>query len=435
MKYVTSKIKDIKSCSVSLSTCARRLLERFWHLEQRGFRLISRSRSEGAMSVPKDRHTYDRDSSSDTEDYHDSDDRRRRVYHKNRMSYGSSSKPKPCLVQKQGAGGLGDQRQHCVSSPKQPLNVAPRNRSRNQHHSCPAKNQMSQHGRDADSPQSSGSSLNMVASSDERVTLVVDSTRFVMDPALFTAHPNTMLGRMFSSGMEFNHPNERGEYLVADGISATVFRAILEFYKGGSIRCPPTVSVQELHEACDYLLLPFDAQTVKCQNLRGLLHELSNEGARCQFEVFLEDLILPLMVISAQRGDRECHVVVLLDDDIVDWDEEYPPQMGEEYSQMRQVQVGDELGGGHGGPCAGAGRRRQPHSCGPAPKPGAGGRGGGRGAAPAAPRRPAVASEAVSLTGLRASARYAGAGNLFWLFLSFRSHFLTPVVPIFVFRS
>lgn len=67
--------------------------------------------------------------------------------------------------------------------------------------------------------------------------------------------------------------------------------------------------------------------------LGGLLHELSNEGARCQFEVFLEELILPLMVKSAQRGDRECHIVVLLDDDVVDWDEEYPPQMGEEYSQ------------------------------------------------------------------------------------------------------
>ncbi|KAJ8954341.1 hypothetical protein NQ314_007115 [Rhamnusium bicolor] len=39
------------------------------------------------------------------------------------------------------------------------------------------------------------------------------------------------------------------------------------------------------------------------------------------------------MVNSAQRGDRECHIVVLLDDDSVDWDEEYPPQMGEEYSQ------------------------------------------------------------------------------------------------------
>lgn len=43
------------------------------------------------------------------------------------------------------------------------------------------------------------------------------------------------------------------------------------------------------------------------------------------------------MVISAQRGDRECHVVVLLDDDSVDWDEEYPPQMGEEYSQSKYL--------------------------------------------------------------------------------------------------
>ncbi|XP_049819100.1 BTB/POZ domain-containing protein 10 isoform X3 [Aethina tumida] len=171
------------------------------------------------------------------------------------------------------------------------------------------------------------------AQSEDRVTLVVDNTRFVVDPAVFVAHPNTMLGRMFGSSLEFTHPNDRGEYEVADGIPASVFRAILEYYKGGVIKCPPSVSVQELREACDYLLVPFDAQTVRCQNLRGLLHELSNEGARCQFEVFLETLILPLMVNSAQRGDRECHIVVLLDDDSVDWDEEYPPQMGEEYSQ------------------------------------------------------------------------------------------------------
>lgn len=65
----------------------------------------------------------------------------------------------------------------------------------------------------------------------------------------------------------------------------------------------------------------------------GLLHELSNEGARKQFEVFLEDHILPLMVLAAQRGDRECHIVILLDDDTVEWDDDYPPQMGEEYSQ------------------------------------------------------------------------------------------------------
>lgn len=175
--------------------------------------------------------------------------------------------------------------------------------------------------------------LNGAMAIENRITLLVDETRFTIDPALFTAHPNTMLGRMFSSGMEYTHPNERGEYEVAEGITNAVFRLILEFYKNGVIRCPPTVSVQELREACDYLLIPFDAKTIRCQNLRGLLHELSNEGARCQFEVFLEELILPVMVASAERGDRECHVVNLLDDDVVDWDKEYPPEMGEEYIQ------------------------------------------------------------------------------------------------------
>lgn len=66
------------------------------------------------------------------------------------------------------------------------------------------------------------------------------------------------------------------------------------------------------------------------------------------------------MVNSAERGDRECHVVVLLEEgkfplfndnyqievrnnsiksssflDVVDWDEDFPPQMGEEYSQSK----------------------------------------------------------------------------------------------------
>lgn len=67
----------------------------------------------------------------------------------------------------------------------------------------------------------------------------------------------------------------------------------------------------------------------------ALMHELSNDGARHQFECYLEEMVLPLMVASAQSGERECHVVVLTDDDVVDWDEEYPPQMGEEYSQSR----------------------------------------------------------------------------------------------------
>ncbi|XP_074028253.1 BTB/POZ domain-containing protein mrityu isoform X1 [Leptinotarsa decemlineata] len=267
------------------------------------------------MAGANDRPPYpNNDTSSDTEDY--TDDRRRRVF-KNRMSYGSMSKPKSCLVQR--SMSLTETRCHSVATPKQCLN-APRNRSRTLIQST---------GSIKSASQTNGSG-NM---SEDRVTLVVDNTRFVVDPAIFTAHPNTMLGRMFSTSLEFTHPNDRGEFEVAEGIPASIFRAILEFYKGGLIKCPPSVSVQELREACDYLLVPFDANTVRCQNLRGLLHELSNEGARCQFEVFLEELILPLMVNSAQRGDRECHIVVLLDDDTVDWDEEYPPQMGEEYSQ------------------------------------------------------------------------------------------------------
>lgn len=145
-----------------------------------------------------------------------------------------------------------------------------------------------------------------------------------------------MLGRMFGSSLEnnFTRPNEHGEYELCEGISAAVFRAIIDYYHSGQIQCPPSVTVPELREACDYFLVPFDASTVKCHNLRGLLHELSNEGARHEFERFLEELILPAMVASAQRGDRECHIVVLLEDDVVDWDEEHPPQTGEEYSQI-----------------------------------------------------------------------------------------------------
>ena len=43
-----------------------------------------------------------------------------------------------------------------------------------------------------------------------------------------------------------------------------------DYYKYGVIKCPPTVSVLELREACDYLMIPFDANTIKCQDLREL---------------------------------------------------------------------------------------------------------------------------------------------------------------------
>ena len=38
---------------------------------------------------------------------------------------------------------------------------------------------------------------------DNKITVVVDGTRFVVNPTLFTSQPDTMLGRMFSSGFDF----------------------------------------------------------------------------------------------------------------------------------------------------------------------------------------------------------------------------------------
>lgn len=172
------------------------------------------------------------------------------------------------------------------------------------------------------------------------VVLLVENTRFIVDPAILTAKPDTMLGRMFSlrahqqDKADLVRPNEQNEFEVADGISAGCFRAILDYYHMGHIRVPTAVSVSELREACDYMMVPFGVQTVKCQDLRGLLHELSNDGARGQFSEFLENIILPQLVISADRGDRECHIVVLLDDDVVDWDVQNPPQMGEDCSHV-----------------------------------------------------------------------------------------------------
>ncbi|KAM4702176.1 BTB/POZ domain-containing protein KCTD20-like [Discoglossus pictus] len=170
----------------------------------------------------------------------------------------------------------------------------------------------------------------------EKVTLVVENTQFVVDPQLFTSHPNTLLGRMFGTARRHNitRPNERGEFKIAEGISSRIFRAVLEYYKTGFIQCPDGISVPELRDACDYLCINFDCRTIRCHDLSALLHELSNDGAYSQFGYYLEDLILPVMVSGAKQGERECHIVVLTDEDNVDWDEDHPPPMGEEHSQI-----------------------------------------------------------------------------------------------------
>ncbi|XP_046845890.1 BTB/POZ domain-containing protein 10-like isoform X2 [Xenia sp. Carnegie-2017] len=169
---------------------------------------------------------------------------------------------------------------------------------------------------------------------DGKMTLVVDDTRFVVERNIFDSRPNTMLARMFSASTDYCKKNEKGEFFVAQGVSSTLFKSILDYYSVGIINCPPSVSIQELREACDYLLIPFSAAVIKCHNLRELLHELSNDGAKEQFRRYLEVDILPLMVQAAKLGRRECHIVILTNDDIVDWDEEYPPSTGEEDIQI-----------------------------------------------------------------------------------------------------
>ncbi|PAA57676.1 hypothetical protein BOX15_Mlig004769g1 [Macrostomum lignano] len=166
--------------------------------------------------------------------------------------------------------------------------------------------------------------------SPRNLTIAVDGARFVVDPNLFSRYPDTMLGRMFTSSLDLSitRPNDQGEYELRDGFSAEVFRAVLSFYTDGCLRCPRGTDVSELRAACDYFMVPFTLDTMrKCEDLQGLLHEFSNDGARAQFEHFLEEVILPQLVTCAQRGERECQIVILADEDVVDWDEDHPPAM------------------------------------------------------------------------------------------------------------
>ncbi|CAH2220702.1 BTB POZ domain-containing KCTD20 isoform X1 [Pelobates cultripes] len=171
---------------------------------------------------------------------------------------------------------------------------------------------------------------------EDNITLVVDNVKFSVNPQIFSSYPDTLLGRMFGTGIRYNitRPNKTGEFEIAEGISPHVFCAVLDYYKNGFLLCPDHVSIPELREACDYLCINFDCNTIRCHDLRALLHELSNDGAYSQFGNFLEEFILPVMVCCAKRGERECHIVVLTEEDIVEWDEEHPSPMGGENSQI-----------------------------------------------------------------------------------------------------
>jgi len=181
------------------------------------------------------------------------------------------------------------------------------------------------------------------------VSLVVGGRRFVCEAAAFAKHPDTFLGRMFGDTSSSSStsssagpssleavPDEKGDYIIDyDGnFTAPCFKAIIDFYKRGQIRCPANVSITELKEACDFFLVPFNHDSVKTENVGLLLHQLSNEGAESQFSSFLEDVLVPAMALSASLGERECHIVCLSNEDTVDWDDDLPPRLGEQYAQV-----------------------------------------------------------------------------------------------------
>ncbi|VDK36207.1 unnamed protein product [Taenia asiatica] len=121
--------------------------------------------------------------------------------------------------------------------------------------------------------------------------------------------------------------------LSGAGVAANVFRVILDYYLLGKMTCPPDVSVRQLKQACESMhrilhharMSFLSVEPVACE----FLHEVSNDGAYRIFEQFLDEKIVPQFMKCAHMGERECHIVILTDDEQVHWDDEYPPQMPE----------------------------------------------------------------------------------------------------------
>jgi len=44
----------------------------------------------------------------------------------------------------------------------------------------------------------------------------------------------------------------------------------------------------------------------------------------------------PVFLSSLQKGERECQIVILMEDDVIDWDEDYPPSVGEDNIESEQ---------------------------------------------------------------------------------------------------
>uniref|UniRef100_A0A1I8FS49 HORMA domain-containing protein n=1 Tax=Macrostomum lignano TaxID=282301 RepID=A0A1I8FS49_9PLAT len=85
------------------------------------------------------------------------------------------------------------------------------------------------------------------------------------------------------------------------------------FYTAAVCRMSPRHYVSEnLRAACDYVWCRFTGHHAEVRDLQGLLHE------------FVDGASLSLSTVLEERGERECQIVILADEDVVDWDEDHP---------------------------------------------------------------------------------------------------------------
>lgn len=109
---------NFQSCGLEICTSVS------WLLKKLGL-YLSISNFWSKMSNPAERLNYIQDSSSDTETDKETGGRGRHRIYKNRMSCGGSSKPKSCLVQRDGSN---ERHCHSFNSGRQNTNINQQNR-------------------------------------------------------------------------------------------------------------------------------------------------------------------------------------------------------------------------------------------------------------------------------------------------------------------
>uniref|UniRef100_A0AC35U9N8 BTB_3 domain-containing protein n=1 Tax=Rhabditophanes sp. KR3021 TaxID=114890 RepID=A0AC35U9N8_9BILA len=180
----------------------------------------------------------------------------------------------------------------------------------------------------------------------EHIIFDINNVGFVVDASLILNKGRTMLATYFT----FNNKNildvdaieNQAEYCkllkqmngkvfkISADFSTACFECILSYYHHDRPLVPKEVNMKEFKEACDYFMIPFDISSINFTNLCDVLHELSNEGAKESFDKLLQDTITPIMIEKAKTGARELHLVILYDEDMVEWDPNYPPNCMQE---------------------------------------------------------------------------------------------------------